>query len=125
MEIFVWLLEYGLIMDGHTTQNIDYPSITRPYSGNQTKISVCYSLSHALFFKFKHVSKKIFTIKQIYQNYFTRRLHENFPAPKIYESQRCLLLLLHDTMIFACFSLTRAREYARLFRIRCSVYGVC
>ena len=63
MEIVVWLPEYGVIRDGqvHISIVVDArlrrhpllkiwtcPSITTPYSGNQTKNCIFYSLSNAL-----------------------------------------------------------------------------
>ncbi len=75
MEIFVWLPEYGLIMDGH----IHILSC----GWRQTFSCIIY--------KFKHVSKKIFTIKQIYQVDYRKTF--------INESQGCLLLLLRDAVL--------------------------
>ncbi len=55
MEIFVWLPEYGLIMDGHVhiLVNEGEADIHYDRNMNQTKFSIFYSLSHALFLSLK------------------------------------------------------------------------
>ncbi len=95
------LPELGLIMDGRV----------HILSSGWRRIS-------CIIFKFKHVSKKIFTIKQIYQDYFTRRLQKNFPASKINESSKLFTSFTarHHAKARAYHLDTRARIQAALLK---------
>ena len=81
MENFVWLPEFASIH--YSKCGCAHPLSDHIPATKQKFPSFSLFLMHYL--KFKHVSTKIFTIKQTYQDYFTRRLQENFPAPQINE----------------------------------------
>ncbi len=99
---------------------IHYQTIFRQPNKNFHRL---FSFSYIIF-KLTHVSKKIFTIKQICQDY-SRRLQENFPAPKIKESPNLFTSFTawHHAQVLAYYLDTRAREYARLFWRSCSIRG--